>query len=438
MPLATLHAKFNEAIVRMGLGSAYRISPAEREAIEAELSVKTSELLRLLMERARHGARPPVSSFPVGAAGLGTSGTVYLGVNLEFGGAALNATVHAEQFVIANAMAAGEVRLLEISTSSAPCGHCRQFLNELPQADALICHIGSTVRTTLSALLPFAFGPADLFADADTCAHTHLLSGRQLALRLCDGDGDGDGGGDDDGDGDGEAVSADMDAGTRELRRAALAACRRAYSPYSGRPAGIAVRTRGPRGKVYTGWAIENAAYNPTLGPLQCALVALTVDGIAFSQIESAVLVQCAPKPAPAVSACLIPVTRALLATIAPRASLALYRACALPGIEADPSRAPRPARDAVALLATPLQLQTRSQPSVETPPVLDLQTCGKALSSARGGVAAEWPSLDLDCGAAGTAAGTGHAKPPCSPRRTRDVERGCPPKAKRLCVAGK
>ena len=68
------------------------------------------------------------------AIGLGQSGRLYVGVNLEFPPLPLQHSVHAEQFLVANAAGAGEARLVRISVNAAPCGHCRQFLTELAHA----------------------------------------------------------------------------------------------------------------------------------------------------------------------------------------------------------------------------------------------------------------------------------------------------------------
>ena len=54
-----------------------------------------------------------------------------MGVNLEFPGLPLQHSVHAEQFLIANAACHGERGLLRIAVNAAPCGHCRQFIAEL-------------------------------------------------------------------------------------------------------------------------------------------------------------------------------------------------------------------------------------------------------------------------------------------------------------------
>ena len=46
----------------------------------------------------------------------------------------LNASIHAEQFAVVTALRAGETALRAIATTAAPCGHCRQFMNELRDA----------------------------------------------------------------------------------------------------------------------------------------------------------------------------------------------------------------------------------------------------------------------------------------------------------------
>lgn len=65
------------------------------------------ELLVSLIRPAAQNARPPVSSFKVGAVGLGGSGNVYVGVNLELLGLPLFHSVHAEQFLVVNALRCG-------------------------------------------------------------------------------------------------------------------------------------------------------------------------------------------------------------------------------------------------------------------------------------------------------------------------------------------
>ena len=63
--------------------------------------------------------------------GLGTSGALYVGVNLEFARLPLYNSVHAEQFLLVNALHHGERAITRLAVSAAPCGHCRQFYSEL-------------------------------------------------------------------------------------------------------------------------------------------------------------------------------------------------------------------------------------------------------------------------------------------------------------------
>ena len=68
---------------------------------------------------------------PCRCVGLGASGRLYVGVNLEFPCLPLHNSVHAEQFLVVNALQHGELELVKLAVSAAPCGHCRQFLSEL-------------------------------------------------------------------------------------------------------------------------------------------------------------------------------------------------------------------------------------------------------------------------------------------------------------------
>lgn len=63
--------------------------------------------------------------------GLGVSGRLYVGVNLEFAQLPVNNSVHAEQFLVVNAVHHGERAITKMAVSAAPCGHCRQFYSEL-------------------------------------------------------------------------------------------------------------------------------------------------------------------------------------------------------------------------------------------------------------------------------------------------------------------
>lgn len=206
-----------------------------------------------LLPQAAAFAKPPISNFRVGAVARGASGKLYFGANLEFAGEALSFTVHAEQSAVAHAWMSGETAIDVVATTAAPCGYCRQFLNEL--AGELTIVMPGESRP-LRELLPSSFGPRDLGIDGG------LLHARDHRL----------------------TVDADDD-----LARAALAAANRSYAPYSKSYAGLALRTNA--GAIFAGAYGENAAFNPSLSPLQAALSQLNLGGGAWSDIAEVTLV---------------------------------------------------------------------------------------------------------------------------------------------------
>jgi cytidine deaminase len=127
--------------------------------------------LRRLEKSARSVAAKayaPYSRFPVGAAVLGGSGRVYSGCNVE--NASYGLCNCAERTAIFSAVAAGEKTIGAVAVytptplPTAPCGACRQVINEFGP-DALVisvCDPKNRIDTRMSALLPAAFGPGDL------------------------------------------------------------------------------------------------------------------------------------------------------------------------------------------------------------------------------------------------------------------------------------
>ena len=59
------------------------------------------------------------------------------GANQEFQGSSMAQTIHAEQSAISHAWLRNEPRITDIVVNYTPCGHCRQFMNELYQAEDL-------------------------------------------------------------------------------------------------------------------------------------------------------------------------------------------------------------------------------------------------------------------------------------------------------------
>ena len=124
------------------------------------------ESLVAAAERARERAYAPYSRFRVGAAVL-AGGRVYDGCNVE--NASYGLTVCAERVAVFAAVAAGERQIDAVAVVTdagrpvAPCGACRQVLFEFGPAITVIMQSGDrTAVRPLAALLPDAFGPADL------------------------------------------------------------------------------------------------------------------------------------------------------------------------------------------------------------------------------------------------------------------------------------
>ena len=112
----------------------------------------------------------PYSRFRVGAAVLTSSGEIFAGCNVE--NASYGLTICAERNAIFQAVArSGEklaIRAVVVFTPTseptAPCGACRQVINEFgPDAEVLsVCDAPLVVTKHLSELLPDAFGPRNL------------------------------------------------------------------------------------------------------------------------------------------------------------------------------------------------------------------------------------------------------------------------------------
>jgi len=239
--------------------------------------IPLEQLMLALIPLAKTFAIPPISNFYVGAVAHGLSGSLYFGANYEFPGQALSFTVHGEQAATAHAISFGETGIDLLAVSAAPCGYCRQFLYELTTASKLQIILPNTPTTLLTALLPNAFGPQDVGVNAA------LMSPQAHGMTL---------------------PSAD------DVTQAALDAANASYAPYSLSYAGVALKTRD--GHIYTGGVAENAAFNPSMSPLEAAVVTLTINGRKkYSDITEAVLVEAANSQASQISA-----TRDVLGTM--------------------------------------------------------------------------------------------------------------------------
>ena len=229
-----------------------------KHLVETEGTTIDAVQVRLL-PLARTYSRPPLSNFHVGAVVRGSSGSLYLGANIEFPGHSLGLAVHAEQAALSNTYMHDERGVAAIAVTATPCGHCRQFMNELEPQGEIHVLVGTNPAAKLSSLLPAAFGPKDLGLKHGAFPPTPV----ELTLP--------------------QRASDDVTA-------AALAAAGKSYAPYTKAYSGIAISTKA--GRIYKGSYIENAAFNPSLSPFQVALVALILAGEDASAISTVVLVE--------------------------------------------------------------------------------------------------------------------------------------------------
>ena len=199
-------------------------------------------------------ARPSISDYRVGAVGVTTTGELVLGGNLEFPGASIHHTVHGEGFVTLRARALGLALEALAIARARPCAHCRQVLAEVAWADdlRLIDPFGADVG--LWDVYPAPFTPGDL-GERPASARNDGAPRRHV----------------------GSDVPADVAARL-------AAASGRAHAPYSGEPAAVVLRLRD--GRLVDGAVLESVAFNPTIGPLQDALVGVVAAGATFDAIS--------------------------------------------------------------------------------------------------------------------------------------------------------
>eukprot|EP00741_Cyanophora_paradoxa_P012217 tig00020603_g11804.t1 len=118
----------------------------------------------------KRNAYAPYSEFFVGAALVGESGKIYTGVNVE--NASYPLGLCAERTAICKAVSEGERKFRGIFVATdleeefgAPCGGCRQVLNEFGEYPVFLVRNDLQYKqTSVSELLPFAFGPSHLLA----------------------------------------------------------------------------------------------------------------------------------------------------------------------------------------------------------------------------------------------------------------------------------
>ena len=251
----TIKALLSDIVLAEGFDATF--SKEQYQELLSASGLEDNELRVALLPLAAAYSYAPISNFYVGSLVRGLSGRLYFGANLEISGAQLGQTVHAEQSGISHAWMKGEEGISDITINFSPCGHCRQFMNELTTAKELKIQLPERDEKSLEDYLPDSFGPADLGIT------TGLMSKLDHAFSCEDND---------------------------ALVTSALHALNRSHAPYTKNLSGVALKLI--TGEVFIGSYAENAAFNPSLPPLQVALIQLRLAGFEFDQIECAALVE--------------------------------------------------------------------------------------------------------------------------------------------------
>ncbi|CAH9050718.1 Cytidine deaminase [Pseudoalteromonas holothuriae] len=219
-------------------------SKAQLSELQSQLNCSLDSLLKALLPVAASFSQAPISHFNVGAVAYDEiTQSAYLGANLEFSHQALSLVVHAEQSAINNAWLNGAKEISFIAITDAPCGYCRQFMNELSTSKRLSIML-PTLDTKLTELLPSSFGPQELDNPE------RLLASNIVAIKSFSSD-----------------ISSKLQSHLQH-----------AYAPYSKNFAAVEICTQ-THGVFYGRYA-ENAAYNPSLSPMQSALSQLALAGL--------------------------------------------------------------------------------------------------------------------------------------------------------------
>lgn len=218
------------------------------------------DLMLLALNTARTIARPPISDFFVGAVGLEReTGNLIFGGNVEFPGTHLGFTIHGEGFVFTRAASRGTTISTIAIGEAHPCAHCRQYLSEFQATRDLVLIDPLGHRLTMAELYPWPFDP-DYLGEAGFVPgtmHPELSLGENALPEI--------------------------------IAERLLLAGQRAHSPYSKCP-GAVVLALGD-GTTVSGSSIESVAFNPTMGPMQAAMIDLIAHGYDASDIAEAALV---------------------------------------------------------------------------------------------------------------------------------------------------
>ena len=219
-----------------------------------QFSLSFSELKEQLLPICEMFAVAPISQFKAAAIAQGeyvTDGVLegeeavanlYFGANLEFEYQALSLVVHAEQTAINNAWHHGEPKITGMTINAAPCGYCRQFMNEVRGAREMPMQVSGR-NTDLDTLLPEPFNPASLGVNE------MLFDDLRQTIEF-----------------------------EQEVDKVLQDAMETSYAPYTKNNSACLVETID--NQRFVGRYAENCAYSPSLSPLQSALSQMMMHGL--------------------------------------------------------------------------------------------------------------------------------------------------------------
>ncbi len=227
------------------------LTAKQAEKLMQDKSISFKNLQDALLPVCDFYAIAPISNFLAGAIVQGEQqenglGNLYFGANLEFENQALSLVVHAEQAAIHNAWHHGETKISGMTINAAPCGYCRQFINEIRNARSIPLNIAGQ-NCGLDDLLPNPFSPETLGNDV------MLFDETRQTVEF-------------------------SEHNQQQISDALQNAIETSYAPYSKNLSACEIALE--NGQKFIGRYAENCAYSPSLSPVQAALSQMVMHGL--------------------------------------------------------------------------------------------------------------------------------------------------------------
>ena len=233
--------------------------PAElTQMLLTDMDTSERQLMLDLLPIAANFSVAPVSGFHVGAIVQDEDNNLYMGANLEIRHEALFHSVHAEQTAVSHAWQDGCKRMKSLAISSSPCGHCRQFLLELDLRRDLLIHVANKSSYYLNEHIHDPFCPSLLNQSEQGTFLVHSNSTLHID--------------------------------TQDAFILSILKANQSYAPYSKNCAAVGLQLKNQ--EIFFGRYAENAAFNPSLLPMQCALAMFARSPYDLSDIERVVLIE--------------------------------------------------------------------------------------------------------------------------------------------------